>query len=58
MTRVVHMEYKTELVDNLSVINATEKIDEKIENMVHNRYELVTLSFMGTQRALLVFKKL
>ncbi len=52
------MEYKTELVDNLSVINATEKIDEKIENMVHNRYELVTLSFMGTQRALLVFKKL
>lgn len=42
-------EYKTELIENLSLSNVTEMIDEKIESMILQGYEFITLSFMGTQ---------
>jgi len=45
--------YKTELIEDITVENVTEKIDEKEKKS----YCLVTMSFLGTQRAVLVFKK-
>lgn len=38
-------------------INATVKINAKIEEMEKESYRLVTMSFWGTERAVLVFKK-
>ncbi|MEG1138997.1 MAG: hypothetical protein RSD97_10780 [Lachnospiraceae bacterium] len=49
--------YKTELVEDIMVGNVTSKIDEKIKEMEVNGYHLITLSFLGTQRVVLVFKK-
>lgn len=49
--------YKTVLIENITVANATKKIDEKISEMEKDGYSLVTMSFLGTQRAVLVFKK-
>ena len=49
--------YKTELIEDITVENVTEKIDEKIKEMEKKSYCLVTMSFLGTQRAVLVFKK-
>ncbi len=49
--------YKTELVEDISVGNVTSKIDEKIAEMEKSGYRLITMSFLGTQRAVLVFKK-
>ena len=49
--------YKTELIEDITVENVTEKIDEKIKKMEKKSYCLVTMSFLGTQRAVLVFKK-
>ena len=45
--------YKTELIEDITVENVTEKIKE----MEKKSYCLVTMSFLGTQRAVLVFKK-
>lgn len=49
--------YKTELVENITVGNVTNKIDEKVAEMEKTGFHLVTMSFLGTQRAVLVFKK-
>lgn len=49
--------YKTDLIENITVANVTKKIDEKISEMEKDGYYLVTMSFLGTQRAVLVFKK-
>lgn len=49
--------YKTELVEDISVGNVTSKIDEKIAEMEKSGSRLITMSFLGTQRAVLVFKK-
>lgn len=49
--------YKTELVEGISVGNVTNKIDEKIVEMEKDGYRLITMSFLGTQRAVLVFTK-
>ena len=49
--------YKTELIEDITVENVTEKIDEKIKEMEKKSYCLVTMSFLGTQRAVLVYKK-
>lgn len=51
------MNYKTELLEELSPGNITDKIDEKIQEMSCKGYELLTMSFYGTQRAVLVFRK-
>ncbi|MBS5113615.1 MAG: hypothetical protein KHZ15_13160 [Coprobacillus cateniformis] len=49
--------YKTELIEDISVGNVTDKIDEKIAEMEKSGYYLITMSFLGTQRAVLVFRK-
>lgn len=49
--------YKTELIEDISVGNVTDKIDEKIAEMEKSGYHLITMSFLGTQRAVLVFRK-
>ena len=52
-----NMMYRTELVEGITVENVTEKINAKIEEMEKESYHLVTMSFLGTERAVLVFKK-
>ena len=49
--------YKTELIEDISVGNVTDKIDEKIAELETSGYHLITMSFLGTQRAVLVFRK-
>ena len=51
------MMYRTELLEEITVENATVKINTKIEEMEKEGYRLVTMSFCGTERAVLVFKK-
>jgi hypothetical protein len=51
------MMYRTELLEEITVENVTEKINEKIEEMEKQSYRLVTMSFWGTERAVFVFKK-
>ena len=51
------MMYRTELLEEITIENATVKINAKIEEMEKERYRLVTMSFWGTERAVLVFKK-
>ena len=46
--------YRTELLEEITVENVTEKINAKIEKQ---SYRIVTMSFWGTERAVLVFKK-
>ena len=49
--------YKTELIEEISVENVTDKINKKISEMEKESYRLITMSFLGTERAVLVFKK-
>lgn len=51
------MMYRTELLEEITIENATVKINAKIEEMEKESYLLVTMSFWGTERAVLVFKK-
>ena len=51
------MMYRTELVEGITVENVTEKINAKIEEMEKESYRLVTMSFLVSERAVLVFKK-
>ena len=51
------MMYRTELLEEITVENATVKINTKIEEMEKEGYRLVTMSFWGTERAVLFFKK-
>ena len=51
------MMYRTELVEGITVENVIEKINAKIEEMEKESYRLVTMSFWGPERAVLVFKK-
>ena len=51
------MMYRTELLEEITVENVTEKINAKIEEMEKQSYRIVTMSFLGTERAVLVFKK-
>jgi len=51
------MMYRTELLEEITIENATVKINAKIEEMEKESYHLVTMSFWGTERAVLVFKK-
>ena len=51
------MMYRTELLEEITIENATVKINAKIEDMEKESYRLVTMSFWGTERAVLVFKK-
>ena len=51
------MMYRTELLEEITIENATVNINAKIEEMEKESYRLVTMSFWGTERAVLVFKK-
>lgn len=51
------MMYRTELLEEITIENATVKINAKIEEMEKESYRLVTMSFWGTEMAVLVFKK-
>ena len=51
------MMYRTELLEEITIENATVKINAQIEEMEKESYRLVTMSFWGTERAVLVFKK-
>lgn len=51
------MMYRTELLEEITIENATVKINAKIEEMEKESYRLVKMSFWGTERAVLVFKK-
>lgn len=51
------MMYRTELLEEITIENATVKINAKIEEMEKEGYHLVTMSFLGMERAVLVFKK-
>lgn len=51
------MRYQTELTEQITPENVTEKINEKLAEMEQESYFLVTMSFWGTDRAVLVFKK-
>lgn len=51
------MGYKTELVEEITAENMNDKICAKIEEMEKDSYFLVTISFLGAQKAVLVFKK-
>lgn len=45
--------YQTVLIENIT----TEKINAKLLEMEKQSYKLVTMSFLGTEKAVLVFKK-
>ena len=45
------------LIENITTENVTEKINAKLLEMEKQSYKLVTMSFLGTEKAVLVFKK-
>ena len=49
--------YKTVLIEDITTENVTDKIDEQIIEMEKQSYYLITMSFLGTEKAVLVFKK-
>ena len=51
------MMYQTVLIENITAENVTEKINTKLLEMEKQIYKLVTMSFLGTEKAVLVFKK-
>ena len=51
------MRYQTVLIENITTENVTEKINTKLLEMEKQSYKLVTMSFLGTEKAVLVFKK-
>ena len=51
------MMYQTVLLENITTENVTEKINAKLLEMEKQSYKLVTMSFLGTEKAVLVFKK-
>ena len=48
---------ETVLIENITTENVTEKINTKLLEMEKQSYKLVTMSFLGTEKAVLVFKK-
>lgn len=51
------MMYQTVLIENITTENVTEKINEKLLEMEKQSYKLVTMPFLGTEKAVLVFNK-
>ena len=51
------MMYQTVLIEDITTENVTEKINTKLLEMEKQSYKLVTMSFLGTEKAILVFKK-
>ena len=53
----VYVMYKTVLIEGITAENVTEKINEKVTEMEKESYQIKTMSFLGTEKAVLVFKK-
>lgn len=51
------MMYQTVLIEDITTENVREKINTKLLEMEKQSYKLVTMSFLGTEKAVLVFKK-
>ena len=51
------MMYQTVLIENITTENVTEKINAKLIEMEKKSYKLVTMSFWGAEKAVLIFKK-
>ena len=51
------MMFQTVLIEDITTENVTEKINTKLLEMEKQSYKLVTMSFLGTEKAVLVFKK-
>lgn len=51
------MMYRTELLEEITVENVTEKINAKIEEMEKQSYRLVTMSFLGDRKSRISFQK-
>lgn len=51
------MNYQTVLIEGITSENVTDKINAKLMEMEKESYKLVTMSFMGTEKVVLVFKK-
>lgn len=49
--------YKTILMEEITLENATEKINEKVQEMGKDGYQIKTMSFWGTDKVVLIFKK-
>lgn len=49
--------YRTVLIEGITTENVTDKIDKQIVEMEKQSYRLITMSFLGTERSVLVFKK-
>lgn len=49
--------YKTELVGGITEENVTEKINQTVTEREKEGWQIKTVSFYGTEKAVLVFKK-
>lgn len=49
--------YKTILMEEITLENATEKINEKVQEMEKDGYQIKTMSFWGTDKVVIIFKK-
>lgn len=49
--------YKTILIEEITIENVTEKINEKVQEMEKDGYQIKTMSFWGAGKAVLIFKK-
>lgn len=49
--------YKTILMEEITLENATEKINEKVQEMEKDGCQIKTMSFWGADKAVLIFKK-
>ena len=49
--------HKTILIEEITIENVTEKINEKVQEMEKDGYQIKTMSFGGTDKAVLIFKK-
>lgn len=48
---------KTVLIEGITAENAAEKINDKVTELEKEGYQIRTMSFWGTDRAVLIFKK-
>ena len=48
--------HKTILIEEITIENVTEKINEKVQEMEKDGYQIKTMSFWWTDKAVLIFK--
>ena len=49
--------YRTILIEGITTEKVEQKINEKVTEMEKESYHIKTMSFLGTEKAVLVFKK-